>query len=82
MQKPIIYRQNRLFKINEELLPPSARTLETINDLYIAIFREFQGAEDKDKYKKLNYQERMNSLNEFAKSWLIKKGYKPYGSNG
>lgn len=78
--KPIVYRQNRLFKIDQESLPISARTLEVTNDLYIAIFKEFQGAEDNDKYTNLTYQQRMIAINEYAKDWLLKKGHKSYGS--
>ncbi len=80
MNKPIVYRQNRLFKIDHEVLPPSARKTEVINDLYVAIFKEFQGAEYSDKYSKMTYQERMVAINEYAKSWLLKKGHKPNGS--
>ncbi len=76
MIRPLIYRQNRLFRINEKVLPDSAKNLETMNSLYLALFLEFQGAEYNDKYSKMNYQERMNQVNEYANLWLDKKGHR------
>lgn len=72
----LIYREGRLFKINDNLLPVSARKLEVKQKLFIALFREFRGAVDNDKYKDLSIQERIAKLNEFAKEWLNSKGYK------
>lgn len=76
MNNPLIYRQNKLFKIDIKQLPIKARTTEKINALYAAIYFEFRGAEENDKYKKYTYQERMEKLNQFAKDWLLKQGFK------
>lgn len=79
MSKPLVYRQNRLFRINEDLLPESARNLQTIQKLYYAMYLEFKGAEYSDKYSKLSYQERMEKINDFSKNWLKSQGHKIYG---
>lgn len=72
----LVFRQGRMFKINELELPVKARNTEVKNSLYVAIFKEFQGASVSDKYKNFNAQQRMQLLNEFAVNWLTSKGYK------
>jgi hypothetical protein len=73
---PLIYRQGRLFKVNRSKLPVSANNSEVVEDLFVAIYREFQGADTNVKYKNLTYQVRIEMLNNFAKDWLSKKGYR------
>lgn len=72
----LIYRQGRLFRINDNLLPECARKMDVKNKLYIALFREFQGASISEKYKSLSIQDRISKLNDFAKEWLKLQGYK------
>lgn len=72
----LIYRQGRMFRINDKLLPDSANNMEVKQKLFVALFREFQGASKNDKYKDMSYQQRIESLNEFAAAWLTKQGYK------
>jgi len=72
----LVYRQNRLFKINLNELPEIAKNTETLNALYAALFLEFRGAEENDKYNKKSYTERMEAINNFAENWLKKQGYK------
>ena len=76
MIKSLIYRQNKLFKINIELLPIEARKTKIINSLYAALYFEFRGASENDKYNKMLYTERMEALNNFARKWFTKRGYK------
>lgn len=72
----LIYRQGKLFKINDAELPITARKMDVKNRLYIALFREFQGASENDKYKSLSIQDRIAKLNVFARDWLTLQGYK------
>jgi hypothetical protein len=72
----LIYRQGRLFKINDNMLPETARKMDVKNKLFIALFREFQGASVNDKYKSLSIQDRIAKLNQFAQEWLTIQGYK------
>jgi hypothetical protein len=65
-----------MFRINDNLLPQTARKMDVKNRLFIALFREFQGASENDKYKSLSIQDRIAKLNDFAKEWLITQGYK------
>lgn len=76
---PLVYRQDRMFKINDEALPAGARTLEVKQKLFVALFREFRGASENDKYKKMSYQERIEILNQYARDWLTKQGFKNVG---
>lgn len=76
MTKPLIYRQNNLFKINIEQLPLSARRSDIINTLYAYLYLEFRGAEYSEKYANMTYVERMEAVNQYAREWLNKKGYK------
>ncbi len=72
----LIYRQGRMFRINEDMLPQTARKMDVKNKLFVALFREFQGASVNDKYKSLSIQDRIAKLNDFAKEWLTLQGYK------
>lgn len=72
----LVFRRNKQFVINEELLPKSAKNLETITSLYIAIYMEFRGAETNPKYNQLNYQQRLQEINIFADNWLKVRGYR------
>lgn len=74
--RPLVYRQDRMFKINKDKLPSKYQTMEVTQKLYIAIFREFQGASVNEKYKNMSYQQRIEQLNVFAVDWLDKQGYK------
>ena len=67
----LIYRQGKMFKINEEQLPESSRTVHTINSLYQAMFKEFSGAYRNEKYKNCTNQQKMKLINDFAKDWLV-----------
>ncbi len=72
----LIYRQGRMFRINDEKLPQTARKMDVKNRLFVALFREFQGASVNDKYKSLSIQDRIAKLNEYAQEWLTLQGYK------
>jgi len=72
----LIYRQGRMFRINDDMLPQTARKMDVKNRLFVALFREFQGASVNDKYKSLSIQDRIAKLNDFAKEWLTLQGYK------
>ena len=72
----LIYRQDRLFKINDAELPTSANNMEVKQNLLVAIFKEFQGATENETYKHLNNKDRIETLNNFAKVWLLKQGHK------
>lgn len=74
--RELIYREGRLFKINRDKLPEMARTVAVTNKLFIAIFREFQGASENEKYSSFSYKERLELVNKYAKEWLLKQGYK------
>lgn len=76
MAKSLIYRQNRLFKIDVEQLPKKAKTSAIINSLYIAIYKEFCDAAISEKYNKLSYLQKMEAVNQFAQKWLEDKGFK------
>lgn len=76
MSKPLIYRQTRYFKINIDELPTEARNTPTVNALYAFVYTEFKGANENPKYKSLTYEERMKALNDSAKEWLKKRGFK------
>jgi hypothetical protein len=70
----LLYKYNGLFKINENELCTAANTMENKNALYAAIYTEFLNANKNPLYSDLTHRERLNKLNEFAKSWLIKRG--------
>lgn len=73
--KTLIYRENRLFKIDTKQLPTAANKSWIINGLYAALYEEFTEAATNDKYKNMSNLEKMNALNEFAHRWLKNKGF-------
>ncbi len=72
----LIYRQNKLFKIDINQLPMSARNTDTMNEMYLYLHFEFRGASENPKYSKMTYQERMEVINQYARKWLTIKGHK------
>lgn len=70
MSLPLIYRDGRMFKINEQLLPPKAKSFFVKNALYIALYQEFAGANSVDKYKHLTNAQKMEQICTFADKWL------------
>lgn len=76
MNRTLIYRENRLFKIDNNQLPASANKSFIINALYAAIYEEFAEAINNKKYKEMSNLEKMNAVNEFARQWLNDKGFK------
>jgi hypothetical protein len=72
---PLIYRNGKLFSVNLEYIKPESRTTATVNGLYAAIYDEFKGAVEKDKYKSLTAQQKMENLNSFAEKWLKDRGF-------
>jgi hypothetical protein len=67
----LIYRENKLFKINKELLPEKAKTNAVINALYAAVYLEFINADKNPKYKDMTSLDKINSVNNFALQWLV-----------
>lgn len=72
----LVYREDKLFKLDESLLPKSAQNVSTINSLYADIYIEFRGASENKKYKSMNLLDRLDAVNQFAINWLNSKGYK------
>jgi hypothetical protein len=72
----IFYRYNSEFRIKDSELPNSAKNTAVKNALYAAVYDEFVGASENNKYKNLTTLERINKLNEFAQKWLDDKGFK------
>ena len=70
MSNPLVYRNNRLFCIDEDQLVERARNSHIIGALYAAIHEEFKGASIQDRYKNLTYQQRLEKVNDFAWNWL------------
>jgi len=75
MESPVIIRRNRLFKIDETVLPEAANTNPIKGALYAAIYTEFKGSAFSDKYKTLTADQRMQSINDYAWAWLNTRGY-------
>lgn len=75
MQPPVIIRKNRLFCIDEKVLPTAANTTPLKGALYAAIHEEFRGAAYSDAYKTLTPQQRMQSINDYAWTWLKSRGF-------
>lgn len=71
----VIYRKNKLFIIDQDVLKPTARKPEILNALYAELYNEFSGANYHPNYEKLTNLERFNKLNEFANTWLKARGY-------
>lgn len=70
----LIYRQGKLFKINESLLSPQANKVSIKNALYAAIYDEFRGASENPLYMHLTPLDRMQKLNDYASNWLKDRG--------
>lgn len=75
MSRTLIYRENRLFKIDNSQLPPQANKSFIINALYAAIYEEFTEAINNKKYKDMSNLEKINAVNQFAQQWLKDKGF-------
>lgn len=75
----IILRQSKRFVVNKTILPESAKNSSTINGLYAALYDEFLGASEKEKYKNMTYQQRIQEVNTYAIMWLQKQGHKLNG---
>lgn len=76
MPSPVIVRKNRLFCINEKVLPAGANKTPIKAALYAAIHQEFRGASTSERYMKLTPEQRMQKINEFAWKWLNDRGFK------
>lgn len=76
MKPPVIIRRNRLFCIDESVLPSSANTTPFKGALYAAIHEEFKGAAYSEQYKTLTPEQRMKSINDYAWKWLEERGHK------
>ena len=74
MRPPVIIRKNRLFCIDEAVLPNAANTTPLKGALYAAIHQEFKGAAYSDTYKTLTVQQKMQSVNDYAWKWLSDRG--------
>lgn len=72
----LIYRQNKMFCIDKDLLKPAARKDDVCNALYAAIYTEFSGAVYNADYKDLSNLQRLEKINEFAWKWLEQRGLK------
>jgi hypothetical protein len=75
MKPPVIVRRNRLFCIDEEVLPAAANTTPLKGALYAAIHEEFKGAAYSEGYKTLTVKQRMQSINDYAWQWLKDRGF-------
>jgi hypothetical protein len=73
--KPLVYRQNRLFKLEVSELPLKARSIPVQNALYAAIYDEFLDAQINPKYLNTDLVQRIQAVNDFARQWLIDKGF-------
>jgi hypothetical protein len=71
----LVYKEGAYFKLNRDLLPESAKPLPEMQRIYTALYVEFQGAIDKDQYKNMNINQRLDAVDEFAKAW-VRKHYK------
>lgn len=74
--RTLIYRQNRMFKIDQSQLSEKARTSVIINGLYADIYSEFLEAQYSPKYAHMDLKTRIEAVNEFALNWLKQRGFK------
>lgn len=74
MANTLIFRQNKLFKIDTTQLSPKANNSSVINNLYADIYTEFSGANENNKYSSMTYLERINAVNAYALKWLQDRG--------
>lgn len=75
----LIIRQSKRFTINKKIFPESANNSSTINGLYTALYEEFFGASEQEKYKNMTYQQRIQEVNTYAIMWLQQQGHKLNG---
>lgn len=75
MSRTLVYRQNRLFKLDTDQLPARAKVSSVMNALYAALYEEFLGAQFSGKYGNMDLVTRMQAVNDFASQWLIDKGF-------
>ena len=76
MKPPVIIRKNRLFIIDETVLPELANTIPIRGALYAAIYGEFKGAALSESYKNFTIEQRMKAINDYAWKWLTDRGFK------
>jgi len=70
MEESLIYRKNRLFMVNKDKLPLRLQKQEVISSILVVIFKEFSGAIYNDKYKHMNYEDRIKEINLFAENYI------------
>lgn len=75
MSRTLIYRQDRMFKIDHDQLPDAAKLPSVVNGLYADIYTEFSNAHYNPKYSTMSLLERMQAVNEYAQKWLTDKGF-------
>lgn len=68
--QPLIIRKNRLFVIDETVLPEKAKKPQYRLALYAAMHDEFKGAIESEKYCNMTPAEKMQHINDFAWKWL------------
>lgn len=76
MSRTLVFRQNRLFKIDASQLPEKAKSPAVVNGLYADLYIEFSGAEKSGKYGHMTLVERMDAVNAYAQKWLEDRGFK------
>lgn len=74
--RTLIYRQDRMFKIDKDQLPLKAQSPAVMNGLYADIYTEFLEAQYSPKYASMDLRTRMEAVNEFALNWLTQRGFK------
>lgn len=75
MNPPVVIRKNRLFCIDEKVLPVAANKTPLKGSLYAAIHEQFKGAAFTDSYKNMTVQDRIKAINDFAWKWLEERGF-------
>lgn len=73
--RTLIYRQDRMFKIDQAQLSPKAKAPSVVNALYADIYTEFLDAQYNPKYMNMSLLERMEAVNDYALNWLTNKGF-------
>ena len=73
--RTLIYRQDRMFKIDKAQLPVKAQTTVMMNALYADIYTEFLDAQYNPKYSTMSLVDRMQAVNDYAANWLVSKGF-------
>jgi hypothetical protein len=75
MNPAVIVRKNRLFCIDEAVLPAAANRAPIKGALYAAIHEEFKGAALSEHYGRLTPEQRMAKINDYAWKWLKDRGF-------